>query len=173
MIKTKLCLCINEPLWKKELTTVQKLAEHVVSVSVNYINQNDPLDLFSFRKPLAFNLCLSNDEEIQALNKEFRQKDSPTNILSFANIDDPDFINQPPENDIEMGDMIIALETMQREAAMQAVSLHDHFCHLLTHGVLHLLGYDHIKENDAKQMENLEIQILECLNIDNPYKENP
>ena len=67
--------------------------------------------------------------------------------------------------------MIIALETMQKEAEIKKISLHDHFCHLLTHSVLHLLGYDHITDDEAEHMENFEIQILQLLNINNPYEE--
>ena len=71
--------------------------------------------------------------------------------------------------EVELGDIIIALETMQREAAEKQISLHDHFCHLFTHGILHLLGFDHIEDEEAEHMENFEINILKRLNIKNPY----
>jgi probable rRNA maturation factor len=92
--------------------------------------------------------------------------------LSFANIDDPDFEKSLTIGDeVEMGDIIIALETLQREAQEKKISLYDHFCHLLTHGVLHLLGYDHIEDDEAEHMEAFEIEILNLLNISNPYQE--
>ena len=90
--------------------------------------------------------------------------------LSFRE-DDPDFSQISQQPTIEMGDIIIALQTLQNEADIKHISLHDHFCHLLTHGVLHLLGYDHIIDEEAEHMEDLEIKILDLFNIDNPYKE--
>ena len=173
MIKTSLYLGINEPKWEKALSDdISKIAEKTVNIAVNFIQQQEPLNFISEDKELCFNLCLSNNQEVHALNKEFRGMDKPTNVLSFANIDDPDFEKQAQKQDsLEMGDMIIALETMQQEAAIKKISLHDHFCHLLTHSVLHLFGYDHLTDNEADHMEHLEIQILKLLNINNPYEE--
>lgn len=173
MINTEAYISINEPRWETLLKNYEELSSQVISLAVNFINDNEPLDFFALNKPLAFNLCLSNDNEIHTLNKEFRHQDKPTNVLSFANIDDPYFSKQiKNEKTIEMGDIIIALETMLTEAEEKKISLHDHFCHLLTHGVLHLLGYDHIKDDEANHMENFEIRILNLLNINNPYEEN-
>ena len=173
MIKTSLYLSINEPKWEKALTdNILEIAEETVNLAVNFIQQKEPLKFISETKELCFNLCLSNDKEIHALNKEFRGIDKPTNVLSFANIDDLDFEKQAKKQKLlEMGDMIIALETMQQEAKIKNISLHDHFCHLLTHSVLHLLGYDHLTDTEAEHMENFEIQILQLLNINNPYEE--
>ena len=172
MIKTELYISLNEPRWERTLPDYQVLAEKVVSLTVDYVAQNEPSFFLTAEKTLAFNLCLSDDTEVHTLNKEFRGKDKPTNILSFANIDDPDFErNANTENFLEMGDMIIALTTMQNEADLKQISLHDHFCHLLTHGVLHLLGYDHIEDDEAEHMEDFEVKILQKLNINNPYEE--
>ena len=172
MINTEIYLSLNEPKWEKALPEVATLADHIVSTSVNFVNDKESLNFLVASKTLNFNLCLSNDKEIHALNKEFRQIDKPTNVLSFANIDDPDFDTQIKSAEtIEMGDIIIALETMEKEADEKNISLHDHFCHLLTHGILHLLGYDHIEDNEAEHMEGLEIKILNQLNINNPYEE--
>ena len=172
MINTEVFTSINETAWEKALPEYQELSSHVVSLAVNFINKHEPLDFFGFSKALLFNLCLSNDQEIHALNKEFRGYDKPTNVLSFANIDDPDFEKSLTIGDeVEMGDIIIALETLQREAQEKKISLYNHFCHLLTHGVLHLLGYDHIEDDEAEHMEAFEIEILNLLNISNPYQE--
>lgn len=172
MINTNLNLSINEPQWEAALPELEDSAAQVVSLAVNFVNDNEPLDFFALNKPLSFNLCLSNDDEVHTLNREFRGMDKPTNVLSFANIDDEDFDNMvASEPEIEMGDMIIALETMQREAELKHISLHDHFCHLLTHSVLHLLGYDHIEDNDAEHMEGFETRILNLLNIADPYQD--
>ena len=117
-------------------------------------------------------MCLSDDENVHKLNLEFRNQDKPTNVLSFASIDSEDFDDMLEfEQTIELGDIIIAYETMEREAKEQEVSFKNHFCHLWTHGILHILGYDHIKDNDREEMEALEIAILDKLGIENPYKE--
>ena len=172
MIKTELNLCLNETEWETALPEYEEISTKVVSLTVNHVSQNNTSYISKLNKELSFNLCLSNDEEIHTLNKEFRNKDKPTNVLSFANIDDDEFETYAQNSPlVEMGDIIIALETMQNEAQEKQISLHNHFCHLLTHGVLHLLGYDHIEDNEAECMENLEIEILQLLNINNPYEE--
>lgn len=102
------------------------------------------------------------------MNKNYRKKDKPTNVLSFATLENDPFIH--PEAFFHIGDVVLALETLKKEAEEQSKRLEDHFMHLLIHGILHLLGYDHIKKEDAKVMENLEIQILNTFGIENPYK---
>ena len=93
MIKTSLYLSINEPKWESALSdNISKTAEETVNSAVNFVYQKEPLDFLSSEKELSFNLCLSNDKEVHTLNKEFRGIDKPTNVLSFANIDDADFI---------------------------------------------------------------------------------
>ena len=171
MINTELNLSINEPEWEQLLPDIFQTAEKVVSQTVSFIASCEPLVFFDSEKTLSFNLCLSDDHEVHTLNKEFRHIDKPTNVLSFANIDDPDFDQISQQQTIEMGDIIIALQTLQNEADIKHISLHDHFCHLLTHGVLHLLGYDHTTDEEAEHMEDLEAKILNLFNIDNPYKE--
>ena len=104
-------------------------------------------------------VVLSNDEQVQILNKTFRHKDSPTNVLSFSS-----------EMDGELGDIILAYETVMREATEEEISFVNHTLHLIIHGFLHLLGYDHEDESDAYKMEQMEIQILKSLNIKNPYE---
>ena len=103
-------------------------------------------------------IILTNDDEIHALNREYRHIDRPTNVLSFELGDD-----------ILLGDIYISFDTVQREAAAANISIAEHAAHMVVHGVLHLQGYDHIKNRDAKKMENLEIKILNSLGIKNPY----
>jgi probable rRNA maturation factor len=104
-------------------------------------------------------VVLSDDAHVQTLNRDYRGKDKPTNVLSFP---------MPPESGL-MGDVIFALETLQREASEQDKRFEDHFTHLLIHGVLHLQGFDHQTETQAEDMEAREIQALARLSIDNPY----
>ena len=105
-------------------------------------------------------LAFINDAEIQALNRDYRSKDEPTNVLSF-----PD--NGPAPL---LGDIVLAYETVEREAAEKSVPMAHHITHLIIHGFLHLQGYDHQTETEATQMEALEIKALAALNIDNPYE---
>ncbi len=122
-----------------------------------------------------FELCivLSDDDEVQTLNRDYRGKDTPTNVLSFATLDDETAdLTMGYAPAFPLGDIVLAYETIQREAIEQNKNFHDHFAHLLTHGILHLLGYDHIEEDDAQEMEALETKILAQLNIANPYQQS-
>lgn len=113
----------------------------------------------TIKKETGVSLLLTNDEEIKIFNVTYRDKDKPTNVLSF------------PCEDIEgyVGDLIISYETVEKECGMQKKSIVDHSTHMITHGFLHLLGYDHIKDDEAEVMEAHEITILSSLNIKNPY----
>lgn len=108
-------------------------------------------------------ILLTNDEEQHALNKEWRGKDSSTNVLSFPQIEPFD-----PVVGI-LGDITLARETLIREADEQGVSFEAHFTHLVVHGFLHILGYDHLDDEEAEEMESLETAILATLGIDDPY----
>ena len=172
MNKNILNLSIDEPLWNTVLSDCQKISETVLSEVIDFVSQNEDIDFLSFNKPIVVNLSLSNDTEVHTLNKQFRNMDKPTNVLSFANIDDEAFNETIVASDeIELGDIIIALQTMEREAKEQNISFHDHYCHLLAHGLLHLLGFDHQDDEEAEYMEGFEVDILNKLNISNPYKE--
>lgn len=101
---------------------------------------------------------------IQELNLQFRQKDAPTNVLSF-----PLYIPVAQKCPF-LGDLIICPEIVWQEALAQEKTYENHFAHLVIHGVLHLLGHDHILPEEAQIMESIEIQLLTELNIDNPYE---
>lgn len=117
----------------------------------------------SLQGPVELSILLTNDTGQQALNKQWRQKDKSTNVLSFPNL-------QPSEPVIGLiGDISMALETLEREAKDLDKSFTDHFTHLLVHGLLHCLGYDHENDTDALVMEGLETQILSRLGIEDPY----
>ncbi len=122
-------------------------------------------------------LLACDDARIAALNAEFRGKAKPTNILSWPAEERaastpgeaPDLPEPAPGKILELGDIAIAYETCAREAAAQGRDLSAHLCHLLVHGVLHLLGYDHMTDADAALMERLEVEILASMGVDDPY----
>ncbi|EJP29641.1 metalloprotein, YbeY family [Haemophilus sputorum HK 2154] len=104
-----------------------------------------------------------DEEESQTLNREYRGKDYPTNVLSFP-FEVPEGIELPL-----LGDLVICRQVMEREAKEQQISLASHWAHLAVHGTLHLLGYDHIEEVEAEEMEGLETQIMQKLGFEDPY----
>lgn len=128
----------------------------------------------------VFSICvqLSDDEEVQTLNRDFRNKDKPTNVLSFPMLepaalqhiisDRPAIIDGP---ETMLGDIILAYETCAKEAADKAISVENHAAHLIVHGTLHLLGHDHQDDESAAIMEGLEIKALASIGIDNPYRD--
>lgn len=120
-------------------------------------------------KDMLFTLRLSDDAEIQRLNKDFRGKDKPTNVLSFPAGDEVPGMEMIEMPEKYIGDVIVSVETLEREAQEQNKTVRDHFVHLFVHSVLHLLGYDHIKDEEAEVMECLEIDILKSIGVNNPY----
>ncbi len=118
--------------------------------------------------PFEVAINLSNDQQISQLNHQFRGKDKATNVLSFP------FDNEFPEHhqgSQPLGDIIMALETIIREARDEDKPLGHHIAHLVVHGVLHLFDYDHEELDEARLMEELECQILASLHIASPYRE--
>lgn len=109
-------------------------------------------------------ILLTDDEEMRRLNRDWRRKDAPTNVLSF-----------PARNDLSgpglLGDIALGYETLSEEARAGGIALPDHVAHLVVHGVLHLLGFDHDDDRDAERMEALERQALAALGIADPYAE--
>lgn len=105
-------------------------------------------------------------QEMCALNAQYRHRQGTTNILSFP-FDAPDAV----AGLFLLGDLVVCAAVLEREAEAQQKTLNDHWAHIIIHGILHLLGYDHVNEGDALEMEAKEILILRQLNIENPYQE--
>lgn len=113
-------------------------------------------------------LLFTDDASIRKLNKQWRDKDKPTNVLSFPGSD--------PQGDVYgplLGDIVFANETVVREAEEMGVDFSDHLTHLTVHGLLHLFDYDHQENDEAELMESLEQSILAVLGIDDPYADRP
>ncbi len=122
---------------------------------------------------LSASLLFTSDAEIHALNREWRQRDKPTNVLSFPMLEREELLSLAPDGPPELlGDVALAHETCAREAAEKAVPLAHHATHLIIHGLLHLAGHDHeISEADAEAMEALETKALAICGIADPYGE--
>jgi probable rRNA maturation factor len=114
-----------------------------------------------------FSLCIRivDTDESQALNSEYRGKDKPTNVLSFP-FEMPECVEAETEI---LGDLVVCAPVVSQEAIEQNKPLFDHWAHMIIHGTLHLLGFDHIKESEAEEMEQLEREILAKLDIADPY----
>ena len=140
----------KEPKWKTdEINTVRKV------LKVTNAQRN------------GLTIRLSNDKEVKVFNLKWKGINKSTNILSFLNNDK---IFSFENNMIYLGDIIISYETLLKEVKSKKIDFQDHLSHILIHGILHLKGYTHDKEEDTRLMQNEEKRLLKNLNIKNPYK---
>jgi probable rRNA maturation factor len=144
--------------WLTDLPDAVAIGERVVGAALS--------DAVPARTLVEVGVSLMDDAAVRRLNRDYRQQDKATNVLSFVG-DDID----GPRHDgpLLLGDIVLAHGVLRAEAQAQGKSLHDHFCHLLVHGTLHLLGHDHMNEGDAAAMEAQEIAILAGIGIADPY----
>ena len=129
-------------------------------------------DIITARYLAEVSVRLTSDAEVQALNLQYRQKDRPTNVLSFPMVqpDLLDGLNNGDDGETLLGDIVLAYGVTAREAADKGVALEEHATHLIVHGTLHLLGYDHEQgETEAEHMEELERAALSALGYSDPY----
>jgi probable rRNA maturation factor len=139
------------------------LAERVLEATLQIAPELD-------NQRLTADVLFTVDEEVQALNREWRMKDAPTNVLSFPMITRDDLLAMKPDGGPEMlGDIALAYETCCREAEAKGVPLDHHAAHLLVHGLLHLAGHDHQADGEAETMEALETKALGLIGIADPY----
>ena len=118
---------------------------------------------------------LTSDDEAHTLNRQYRQQDKPTNVLSFPMVQ-PDLIeslSNTDDGEVLLGDIVLAYGVCAREAEEKGVSLEDHATHLIVHGVLHLLGHDHMNDVDADAMEAIERAAMAALGLHDPYDPSP
>ncbi|MBR1944784.1 MAG: rRNA maturation RNase YbeY [Alphaproteobacteria bacterium] len=159
----KVQLRVEHGQWKETLPDVVKYTKKAAAEAWKKGNKGE---LEIPVKQAEVSILLTDDATVHKLNKNYRNVDKPTNVLSFAALDDE---SEPIVDPMLLGDIVVAFETTKREAEEQNCSFADHLFHLIVHGMLHLIGYDHIEETEALEMEALEIKILEDNGIGNPY----
>jgi probable rRNA maturation factor len=143
--------------WSR-LEGAEALAQRAAEAAVAVAEETD--------EDFEVSVMLADDAQMQELNRTWRGKDKPTNVLSFPAPDQPG-----AEGPRHLGDIALAYETLVRESEEESKALADHFAHLIVHGILHLLGYDHEDEAEAETMEALEVKALATLGIADPYRD--
>ncbi len=155
----KLSLSLQQSFEAPELVLKRAYLKKVIETTLRHIDTQSDCEI-----GIA---CVDNDES-HKLNLQYRQKDKPTNVLSFPS-DLPDEMAQILDT-FPIGDLVICIPVVLQEAIEQEKTSIEHFTHMLVHGTLHLMGYDHeTSDEDAEEMEALEIEILKKLGFDNPY----
>ncbi|AXQ21164.1 rRNA maturation RNase YbeY [Acinetobacter wuhouensis] len=155
----KLNLSLQQSFEAPELVLKRAYLKKVIETTLRHIDTQSDCEV-----GIA---CVDNDES-HKLNLEYRKKDKPTNVLSFPS-DLPDEMAQILDT-FPIGDLVICIPVVLQEAIEQQKTPIEHFTHMLVHGTLHLMGYDHeTSEEDAEEMEALEIEILKKLGFENPY----
>jgi probable rRNA maturation factor len=144
---------VQSPLWDKEPDAAETVERAIAAAAAEIA-----------APPSEVAVMLTDDETIRALNRDWRKIDKPTNVLSFPAPRTPD-IGVP-----HLGDIVVAYETLAREAADEGKLFSQHLAHLTVHGFLHLMGYDHQSDSDADAMERLETTILARLGVPDPYR---
>ena len=147
-------------LWQ-DLADVEALVGRAVAASVKMAG-------LKHAPGAELSVVLTDDAAIRSINAQWRKMDKPTNVLSFPQAEGKAIARAPM-----LGDIILAHETIQREADEAGKTFADHVSHLVVHGLLHLFGYDHLNDTEAEAMEALEIRTLATLGIDNPYADAP
>ena len=145
-MKMRVYVNYNDKRWKKYNIDFNKIANAVVGKKY---------------QDAEVSITLTDDDEIHAMNKMYRNMDKPTNVLSFELGDD-----------LLLGDIYISLDTVLREADDAKISVAEHTAHMVVHGMFHLLGYDHLTDSQARVMESKEIKVLKKLGIKNPYADD-
>jgi probable rRNA maturation factor len=128
-------------------------------------------ELTELERSVEISVTLTGDDQVRALNAKWRGKDKPTNVLSFPMADERDLARaNVADSELLLGDIVLARGVCEAEAAEKGVPVEQHATHLMVHGTLHLLGYDHALDDDASDMEAREIRALKRLGIANPYE---
>ncbi len=158
---------VQDNAWNNKL---EELTDLTIKISKEVLRK---AGLSKHIKNAEISVMLTDNDSIQKLNLQYRGKDKATNILSFPAQDT--ILKQSdelkfPDGFVMLGDIVFAYRTVEDEAQMQGKDFNNHFSHLLVHGILHLLGYDHQSDQETMEMENIEVEILSSFNIKSPYE---
>ena len=157
-------IIIESTAWEyKTIRGWQALINNLLREALPFLPLGDHIHI---KLNAELNIVLMDDKGISHLNETWRHKKGPTNVLSFPV--SPELT--PPDAPKTLGDIVLAYETIQREGIDQGKPFENHLQHLIIHGFLHLLGYDHENQEEANAMEALEVKMLNALNIPNPYE---
>lgn len=168
-------VAVEAAAWRESGLDLQRLTRDCIAETLAQLRREAPDDDDDTLRHLAWTavelgVTFSDDRRVHLLNRDYRGVDRPTNVLSFASLDDPE-TPLVPDMPVALGDLVIAYETVAREAAAGGRSLQDHAAHLIVHGMLHLLGYDHEEDMEADAMEGIEVRTLARLGIADPYSD--
>lgn len=148
--------------WTAALPGAERFCERAAAAAFGAVQPNT--------KGAEASVVLSDDARVRQLNRTYRGRDEPTDVLSFPIADEGGTpVSPTPNQPILLGDIVIAFETSAAAAAAWAKPLSDHLSHLVVHGMLHLCGYDHLAEAEAREMERLETRVLAGLGVPDPY----
>lgn len=161
-------VAVGNSAWRTAVTDPEALVRTAAAAALRIASprSTDP----RAERPVEIGIRLTDDAELQALNRDYRGKNRPTNVLSFPG-DDPAVPSVPGQPWL-LGDIAVALQTTAREAAEAGRTVEAHLGHLIVHGVLHLLGHDHLVDPEADAMEALETRVLAALGYADPYADS-
>ena len=155
----QVAISIEDESWQDLASNITSLCESTLTKAWKSLDDQSASDVW-------VSILLTNDQQMRSLNNRYRNKDAPTNVLSFPS---PENTAMAEDAGHVLGDIALSAQTIIREAAEQSKTVPDHLAHLLVHGLLHLLGYDHDVDDEAAVMEQLEIDILGTMDVPNPY----
>jgi rRNA maturation RNase YbeY len=148
----------------KTINKYKKDSINIIKIALDYLSKEEKF-MFLKSAEIFLDLHLVDDKQIAKINGQYRNKKEPTNVLSFAYFIEEDFKNKNLLQNLHLGEIFISMETLLKESAEQKVVIEHHFFRLLIHGLLHLLGFDHNLENEARLMYNTEENILNELKL--------
>jgi probable rRNA maturation factor len=157
-VKSTIAIVVDDPRWRESVPDAVRLCRRAARSALAGMAD----------RPVALCVLLADDAKVADLNRRFRGKRGPTNVLSFPAGSSVGIDSSGPAA-TSLGDIALAYETVAREAARDGKTVSAHLAHLVVHGVLHLLGHDHVRAADATRMESLETSVLARLGVADPY----
>ena len=165
-------ISISSCYWQEHNKDYKDIITSCCALICQNVTEGKALNKFT---QIELGVVLCDDDIIHKLNNNYRKKDSATNVLSFCGFDQDEIETYlrsesvAPSRPFSLGESYISFETLNNEAKAAGIPFNEHFSHLVIHGILHLLGYDHIQDNETEITEALEVKILAILGIDDPY----